>query len=105
MGVASAWQLIVSALTVAAAPILIFVLLAATAHFALPATETTGALARRSLRDFLKVFLFALPIAGLTWLFIYLLGKLAEHLPKIEEGPRVYGKRSSEYKRSKSAAS
>src|SRR5919112_882439 len=57
VGVATAWQLVVSGLTAAAAPLLLFVLITATAHFALPEEKTTGALARRSLRDFLKVFL------------------------------------------------
>lgn len=89
VGVATAWQLVVSGVTAIAAPLLLFLLLAATAHFALPATETTGALARRSLRDFVKVLLLAVPVAALGWLLFYLLVRLPEHLPKIEEGPRV----------------
>jgi hypothetical protein len=89
VGVATAWQLAVSALTALAAPLLLFVLLAATAHFALPEEKTVGALARRSLRDFAKVLLFAVPVAALGWLVFYLLVKLPEHLPKMDEGPRV----------------
>src|SRR3954463_14231385 len=49
VGVATAWQLVVTGAAAVAAPLLLFVLLAATAHFALPVTETTGALARRCL--------------------------------------------------------
>jgi hypothetical protein len=89
VGVATAWQLVVSGVAAVAAPLLLFVLLAATANFALPETETTGALARRTLRDFVKVLLLAVPVAALSWLIFYLLGKLPEHLPKIEEGPRI----------------
>jgi hypothetical protein len=88
VGVATAWQLFVSGVTAIAAPLLLFLLLAATAHFALPATETTGALARRGLRDFVKVLLLAVPVAALGWLLFYLLVKLPERLPKMDEGPR-----------------
>jgi hypothetical protein len=90
VGVASAWQLIVSGFAAVAVPLLLFVLLAATAHFALPDSKTTGVLARRTLRDFVKVLLLAVPVAALGWLIFYLLGKLPEHLPKIVEGPRVF---------------
>src|SRR3954447_25512617 len=62
VGVASAWQLVVSGLAALAVPLLLFVLLAATANFALPDSERTGVLARRTLRDFLKVFLLAVPV-------------------------------------------
>ncbi|MFL6283613.1 MAG: hypothetical protein ACJ74Q_10785 [Pyrinomonadaceae bacterium] len=90
VGVGSAWQLIVSGAAAVAAPLLLFALLSATAHFALPDdSKTTGALARRSLRDFVKVLLLTVPVAALGWLVFYLLGKLPEHLPKIVEGPRA----------------
>ena len=98
MGVATAWQLVVSGVAAVAAPILLFVLLAATAHFALPDSIRTGALARRTLRDFVKVYLLTIPIAALGWLVFYLLGKLPEHLPKIEEGPRVVVSATAESK-------
>ena len=88
-GQATVWQLVLTGATALAAPLLLFVLLAATANFALPETETVGQLARRSLRDFGKVFLLALPVVGFGWLFYYLLGKLQESLPKIEETPRA----------------
>ncbi|HYY98959.1 MAG TPA: hypothetical protein VE642_10230 [Pyrinomonadaceae bacterium] len=95
-GVANTWQLAVSAVT-ALAPLPLFILLAATAHFALPEPKTVGALARRALRDFLKVFLLALPVAALGWLFFYLLGKLHERLPKVaEEAPRVFNAATGE---------
>jgi hypothetical protein len=89
VGVATAWQLALSAATALAAPLLLFVLLAATAHFALPGRETIGALVRRTLRDFPKVLLLALPVAGLGWLLFYLLGVLQTHLPKIEDVPHA----------------
>jgi hypothetical protein len=88
-GQATFWQLAVSALTAAVTPLLLFVLLAATAHFALPEPKTTGALARRSLRDFWKLLLLALPVAALAVLVFYLLGKLQQYLPKIEEAPHA----------------
>lgn len=86
--VATAWQLVVSGVAAVAAPLLLFVLLAATAHFALPDSIRTGALARRSLRDFAKVLLLAVPVAALGWLVFYLLVRLPERLPKMDEGPR-----------------
>jgi hypothetical protein len=87
-GVATVWQLVVSALTALAAPLLFFVLQAAVANFALPGT-TFGALLRRTPRDFLKVLLLALPIVALAVGLIYLLGLLQARLPKIEEPPHV----------------
>jgi hypothetical protein len=83
---ATVWQLVVTGATALAAPLLLFVLLAATVNFALPDSKTVGAVARRALRDFAKVFLLALPVVGLGWLFYYLLGKLQESLPKIQVG-------------------
>ena len=82
-------QFVESALIAVAVPLLLFVLIAATANFALPAAETTGPLARRALRDFPKVLLLALPVVGLGWLLYYLLGVLQTHLPKIEDTPHV----------------
>jgi hypothetical protein len=81
------WALAESAVLSSAAPLLLLVLLAATAHFALPEPKTAGALARRSLRDFWKVLLLAIPVAALGLLFFYLLGKLQQYLPKVEEAP------------------
>lgn len=88
-GQATAWQLAVSATTTVLTPLLLFVLLAATAHFALPEPKTFGALTRRSLRDFWKIFLLAIPVAALAVLAFYLLGRLQQYLPKVEEVPRV----------------
>src|SRR5919199_4964817 len=85
-GVANVWQLVLTAATFAAAPVLFFALQAAVANFALPGS-TFGAVARRTPRDFLKVLLLALPLIGLAVLFVYLLGKLQGWLPKIEEPP------------------
>ena len=89
VGVATVWQLAVSAVTALAAPLLLFLLLAATANFALPERQTVGALARRAPRDFLKVLLLTLPVAALGWLLFYLLGKLEDKLPKLSEAPHA----------------
>jgi hypothetical protein len=88
-GVATGWQLVLSAIT-APGVLLFFVLQAAVVGFALPSTTTFGALLRRMPRDFLKVLLFGLPIIALAVGLIYLLGVLQAHLPKIEEAPHVY---------------
>jgi hypothetical protein len=88
-GVASVWQLVVTAVTFAAAPVLFFALQAAAANFALPGA-TFGTVARRTPRDFLKVLLLALPLIALAVLFVYLLTKLQGWLPKIEEAPHGY---------------
>ena len=85
-GVANAWQLTVTALTFAAAPVLFFALQSAAANFALPGA-TFGTVARRTPRDLLKVLLLALPLIGLAVLFVYLLGRLEGWLPKIEAPP------------------
>jgi len=88
-GVATGGQLVVSALTALLAPLLFFVLQSAAANFVWP-DVTFGALLRRTLRDFLKVLLLALPLIALAVGLIYLLGKLQAHLPKIEEAPHAY---------------
>jgi hypothetical protein len=88
VGVASAWQLVVSAITALAAPLLFFALQSAVANFALPDTPF-GALVRRTLRDFLKVLVIGLPLIALAVGLIYLLNKLQAHLPKVEEAPRA----------------
>lgn len=88
LGVATGWQLSVTAVASLAAPLLLLVLIAATANFALPERQSAGAVARGGLRDCWKVLLLALPVAALGWLVFYLLGKLQEHLPKIVETPR-----------------
>lgn len=89
-GQATAWQLVLSGLTALVAPLLLLVLVAATATFALPERQAVGAVARGGLRDSWKDLLLALPVAALGWLCFYLLGKLQEHLPKIvEDAPRV----------------
>jgi hypothetical protein len=88
-GVANAWQLVVTAVTFVAAPLLFFALQAAAANFALPGAGF-GTVARRTPRDFLKVLLLALPLIGLAVLFVYLLGKFEGWLPKIEEAPHGY---------------
>jgi hypothetical protein len=88
-GVANVWQLVLSALTALAAPLLLFVLLAAVAHVALN-REGFGTLARRTLRDFLKIALLGLPLIALAVGVVYLLGKLEAHLPQVQEASRVY---------------
>ncbi|MDT5262288.1 MAG: hypothetical protein QOC61_1292 [Acidobacteriota bacterium] len=96
-GQANAWQLVVSALTALAAPLLFFALQAGVANFALP-DRTFGALVRGTLRDFLKVLLLSLPLIALGVLFVYLLGKLQAYLPKPDEATHVYVSATAEPK-------
>src|SRR5205085_5575197 len=89
-GVATVWQLVLSAAT-ALLMLLFFLLQSAVANFAQPRVSF-GALVRRTLRDFLKVVLLSLPLIALAVGVIYLLGKLQAHLPKVEEAqaPHAY---------------
>lgn len=87
-GVASVWQLAVSAVTFVLAPLLFFLLQAALAHNAQGDTGA-GAVLRRALRDFLKVLLVSLPLAALAVLFVYLLYKLQAYMPKPAGGADV----------------
>jgi hypothetical protein len=87
-GVANLWQLLVTAATAVAAPLLFFLFQAAAAHAALP-EATAGRIARRAPRDFVKVLLLAVPFVLLAVLFVYLLGKLQGWLPKVEEPPHI----------------
>lgn len=89
LGVASGLQLVLSGLAVLVAPLLLLVLIAATANFALPERQRVAPVARGGLRDSWKVLLLTLPLAALGWLVFYLLGKLQAALPKIEETPRA----------------
>lgn len=95
-GQATAWQLGLTGLTALASPLVLVVLIAATANFALPERQSAGAVARGGLRDSWKVLLLALPVAALGWLLFHLLGKLQEKLPKIEELPRAVVNATSE---------
>jgi hypothetical protein len=95
-GQATTWQLVLSGLTALVAPLLLLVLIAATANFALPERQAVRAVARGGLRDSWKVLLLALPVAALGLLLFYLLGKLEGKLPTIdvklptmEAAPRV----------------
>ena len=83
-GVASVWQLTLSALTALAAPLLFFVLQAAVANFA-QGGAGFWMLARRTLRDFLKVLLLSLPVVALAVGVVWLLYKVPGWLPKVEE--------------------
>lgn len=89
-GVATAWQLVLSALTALAVPLLFLVLQAAAAHHAQGAAAF-GALLRRALRDFWKILLISLPFVLLGVGFVYLLGKLDGWLPQAAEAaPRSF---------------
>jgi hypothetical protein len=83
-GVANAWQLVLTALTAAAAPLLFFLFQAAAANSALP-EATAARIARRAPRDLLKVLLLAVPLTIAAVLFVYLLGKLQGWLPAVSE--------------------
>lgn len=88
-GQATALQLALSGAAALLAPLLLLVLIAATVNFALPERQRAGAVARGGLRDFWKVLLLAIPVAAIGWGLYYLLGKLQEALPKIEEAPHA----------------
>jgi hypothetical protein len=83
-GVANAWQLVVTALTVGAAPLLFLLFQAAAANAALPEANAAR-IARRAPRDLLKVLLLAVPVVVVAVLFVYLLGKVQGWLPAVEE--------------------
>ena len=87
-GVANVWQLVVTALTAAAAPLLFFLFQAAAVNAALP-DATAARVARRAPRDLLKVLLFAVPVVVAAVLFVYLLGKLQGWLPRVDEPPHI----------------
>jgi hypothetical protein len=87
-GVATAWQLVVSAVTFALAPLLLCVLLTALAHFAVGETRAP-ALARRALGGFWKILLVTLPLVALGVGLFYLLGWLDGKLPASEVAPAV----------------
>lgn len=89
-GVATAWQLVLSALTALAVPLLFLVLQAAAAHHAQGAAAF-GALLRRALRDFWKILLISLPFVLLGVGLVYLLGRLDGWLPQAAEAaPRSF---------------
>jgi hypothetical protein len=91
------WQVVVTALTAVAAPLLFFLFQSAAVNAAL--LEATAArIARRAPRDLLKVLLFAVPVAVAAVLFVYLLGKLQGWLPRVAEAPHSYAMGSMESK-------
>jgi hypothetical protein len=89
-GVANVWQLTLSAVT-ALAVLLFFVLQAAVANFA-QGDAGFVPLARRSLRDSLKVLLLSLPVIALAVGVAWLLYKVPGWLPKVtaEAAPRAF---------------
>lgn len=90
-GVANSWQLTLSAITALAALPLFFVLQAAVANFAW-GDAGFGALARRTLRDFLKVVLLSLPVVAVAVALVWLLYKVPGWLPKVvvESSPHAF---------------
>lgn len=86
-GVATAWQLVLSAILAVLAPLLFFVLQAAVASHAAGA-EHARAVLLRGLRDFWKILLVSLPLIALAVLFIYLLNKLQAKFPVSAEDVR-----------------
>jgi hypothetical protein len=71
-------QLIVSLLLAVAAPIVFFVLQAASAGYAV--SPGAGFLLKKSLRSFWKLLVVSLPVVALTLMALYLLGKAQIHL-------------------------
>jgi hypothetical protein len=88
VGVANVWQLSVTALTAAAAPVLFFLSQAAAVNAALP-DATARRVLRRTPRDFLRVLLFAVPVACAAVLFVYFLNRLEGWLPRVQEPPHM----------------
>ncbi|HZI19744.1 MAG TPA: hypothetical protein VEY09_14230 [Pyrinomonadaceae bacterium] len=82
-GVANTWQLLVSAATALAAPLLLLVFLSGVSHFAVGAA-TAGEVVKRGVRDFWKVLLVALPLVALGLGLCYLLNRLHAYLPAPE---------------------
>jgi hypothetical protein len=96
-GVANTWQLALSAVT-ALAVLLFFVLQAAVANFA-QGDAGFRLLARRTLRDFLKVLLISLPVAALAVGVVWLLYKVPGWLPKVvEAAPHTFSRGTLEAK-------
>ncbi|HEX7957067.1 MAG TPA: hypothetical protein VF508_09000 [Pyrinomonadaceae bacterium] len=96
--VATGWQLAYgTALAGLAAPLLFLLLQSAAAQAALPGAARAGLL-RRAARGVPKVLLLALPVAALAALCVYLLWKLPDWLPKVEELPRSYASGTGELK-------
>jgi hypothetical protein len=79
-GVATAWQLALSAILALLAPLLFFVLQAAVANHAEGAARA-GEVLRRAARDFWKLLLVSLPLIALAALVYYLLNKLQARFP------------------------
>ena len=77
---ATVWQLTLTALLAVLAPLLFFILQAATVNFAQGATRPL-LLVRRALEDFWKVLLVSLPLIALAVLLVYLLDKLQARFP------------------------
>lgn len=80
-GVASAWQLAVSAVAVLFVPLIFFVLQAALAHVAVAGDRSPRRLVRLALRDFWKLIVVSLPLVALGFGFAYLVGKLEAYVP------------------------
>jgi hypothetical protein len=88
-GVATALQLVLTAVLVVLAPILFFVLHAAVANHAVGASTAREVLLR-ALRDSWKLFLVSLPFIALAILIYYLLNKLQAYFPvPVEDARRV----------------
>ncbi len=76
---ATAWQVALTALTALAAPLLFFIVQAASASYAV-GERTPSALIKRTARSFLKLFALSLPLIALVVLSVFLLNKLANRV-------------------------
>ena len=70
---ATVWQLVLTFALILAAPLLFFLLQAASVNYA---TGSYACLLRKALHDCLKFIAVSLPVIGLTLLAVYLVGKL-----------------------------
>jgi hypothetical protein len=93
-GVATGWQLFVSAATALFAPLFFFIWQAGVANYAAGALSA-GAVAKRALRDFWKVLLVTLPLVALGVGLCYLLDWLHGRLPAETAPPPPIGVRGA----------
>ncbi|HEX8474434.1 MAG TPA: hypothetical protein VF666_10405 [Pyrinomonadaceae bacterium] len=85
---ATVWQLVVTALAALAVPVLFFMIQAAGVSYSwTDATEGSGTLLRRSVRNFWKLLLVSIPLILLGVGVVYLLNKLQARFPLPDPPP------------------
>lgn len=77
---ASLWQVLVTFLLAALAPVLFFIIQVIGIRYVEDGVETKGLL-RSALRDFWKLLVISLPLLLILWLVVYLFGKFQLNVP------------------------